>query len=72
MYPFITINSVLAKVLLHYDASDDFVGTQFITTNQLTVKRHDNMPLAIQQCGARYGYVDSIRHGSKLHVTKQI
>jgi hypothetical protein len=48
MYTNITINGVVAKVLLDTGASDDFVATHFVTTNHLPVKRHD-MPLAIQQ-----------------------
>jgi hypothetical protein len=46
MYTNITINSIVAKVLLDTRVSNDFVATYFITTNHLLVKRHD-MPLAI-------------------------
>jgi hypothetical protein len=48
----ITINGVPANVLLDYDSSDDFVGTQVIRMNRLAIKRHDNVSLAIQQGGA--------------------
>jgi Zinc knuckle/Retroviral aspartyl protease len=48
MYTNITIDGVLAQVLLDTGASDDFVATHFVTTNHLPVKRHD-IPLAIQQ-----------------------
>jgi hypothetical protein len=46
IYTNITINSIVAKVLLDTRVSNNFVATHFVTTNHLLVKRHD-MLLAI-------------------------
>ena len=44
----IPINGIPAKTLIDTGSSDDFVGTHFLTTNRVSVQRHE-MPLPIQQ-----------------------
>ena len=43
----IVINGVPAKTLIDTGSSDDFVGTHFVTTNRVSVQKHEN-PLSIQ------------------------
>jgi len=48
MYGYISINGVLSKTLFNTSRSDDFLGTHFVTTNKISMKRYKN-PLPIQQ-----------------------
>src|SRR5438046_2834477 len=48
MFTTIPINGVPAKSLLDTGSSDDFVGNHFVTTNRVSLQRHEK-PLSIQQ-----------------------
>jgi hypothetical protein len=53
MYTTISINGVPSKSLIDTGSSDDFIGTHFVTTNRVSVQRHDQ-PLPIQQAVRGY------------------
>src|SRR5438046_39291 len=48
MFTTFPINGVQAKSLIDTGSSDDFVGNHFVTTNRVSVQRHEK-PLSIQQ-----------------------
>ena len=48
MFTTIPINGIPSKTLIDSGSSDDFIGTHFVTTNHISVKRHET-PLSFQQ-----------------------